>query len=484
MKRFAPAFLALLAGCGGLVANGGGDASDEVAPTLPAVASSDAGSEGHALDASNALDASVAPDTSFLDAGSAGDASGEDGSATSVLPPGCADAAVPPTTLECTGLYADFASQTISPNAQPYAPAVPLWSDGAVKERWIELPPGQKIDISDPSEWTFPVGTKLFKQFTYEGVRVETRMFQKIASHTWVHATYEWSADQTSTSISYGDTVPVDSDGGTWIIPTPEDCDSCHGGRLDRILGFEQVSLGLSGATGLTLPQLVAQDLVTPVPTQVNLTVGDDGTGLAAPALSWLHINCGVSCHNSNESAEAYGAKMILRLDPTVLDGSPATLDWDPLQTTIGVPCVSGAVAGVPRILPGDPSASAIVQLISMRGVLQMPPIASRIVDTTDVAKLVDWIQHMPSEAGVQEAGVDATVAPEAGYAASASDGGLPEGSNEAGDAGAVDATIVDAEADVVVVDAPSAEDAPAAADVDYSAAPEAQASLGDGEAE
>ena len=92
----------------------------------------------------------------------------------------CNDAGVPPSTLECAGLYADFARQTLAPNAMPYAPAAPLWSDGAEKERWIELPSGQKIDISNPNEWVFPVGTKVFtKQFTYMGRRVETRMFQK-----------------------------------------------------------------------------------------------------------------------------------------------------------------------------------------------------------------------------------------------------------------------------------------------------------------
>jgi hypothetical protein len=234
-------------------------------------------------------------------------------------------------------------------------------------------------------------------------------MFQKTAPNFWVHATYAWNATETATQISFGATVPVDADGGTWVIPTPDDCDSCHRGRSDRILGFEQVSLGLEGATGLTLLDLVVQGLVSPAPTQVNLRIGDDGTGLDAPALSWLHINCGVTCHNSNENSDGYGAGMLLRLDPTLLDGSPANSSWDPLRTTVGVPCVSGAVQGLPRIVPGDPSASVIVQLTSERGILQMPPIASRFVDTTDVAAVASWIQHMPAlDAGSKGQSVDA----------------------------------------------------------------------------
>jgi hypothetical protein len=429
MKALGLVFLALPMACGS------GD--DTLAPLGGAEGGADASNDAAAP--YDAADAASAVDAPSVDAGDA--SLGEAGTLDAAFPDAldasdagssaCAEAGVPPSTLECAGLYADFASQTLSPDAKPYAPAVPLWSDGATKERWIELPPGQAIDATDPNEWVFPVGTKVFKQFTYEGKRVETRMFQKTAPNFWVHATYAWNADQTATAISFGATVPVDADGGTWVIPTPDDCDLCHRGRSDRILGFEQVSLGLEGATGLTLLQLVVQGLVTPAPTQVNLRIGDDGTGLDAPALSWLHINCGVTCHNANENSDGYGAKMFLRLDPTLLDGSPVTSSWDPLQTTIGVPCVSGSVAGQPRIVPGDPSASVIVELTSERGVLQMPPIASRFVDTTDVAAVAAWIQRLPpvaTDAGLQgdvqsapdaTSAVDATTAPDDDEAAS-----------------------------------------------------------------
>jgi hypothetical protein len=408
MKRLSGlAFLGLLVACSsGLAACGSGDDSLATLPDAGGDASNDSSADV-SLDAASAegslkeAEAASAP----IDSGPADVGEESDGSNP------CAEAGVPPSTLECAGLYADFASQTLSPNAQPYAPAVPLWSDGATKERWIELPPGQTIDVSNPNEWVFPIGTKLFKQFTYEGKRVETRMFQKTAVNFWVRATYAWNAEATATAISFGATVPVDADGGTWVIPTNDDCDTCHRGRTDRILGFEQVSLGLDGATGLTLLQLVVQGLVTPPPTQVNLRIGDDGTGLDAPALSWLHINCGVTCHNTNEDSDGYGAKMFLRLDPSLLDGSPVNSSWDPLLTTVNVPCVSGSIVGKPRIVPGNPSASVIVQLTSERGPLQMPPIASRFVDTTDVAAVATWIQHMVAGDGGAQSSADATLA-------------------------------------------------------------------------
>jgi hypothetical protein len=443
MRRIAPAVFALFVACGsGDDTHLGGGASSDSPGGRPGEAGTDSSAgagDGPSTSSADAGDVDTSADAG-ADAASPGNADGS--------PDPCADASVPPSTLECAGLYSDFPTKTVSPLAKAYAPAVPLWSDGAVKDRWIELPPGQKIDVSDPNEWTFPVGTKTFKQFSYGGRRVETRLFQKIAARTWVHATYEWNADETATTISYGDTVPVDADGGNWVIPTPDQCDECHRGRSDRVLGFEQVLLGLDGATGLTLLQLVVQDLVTPAPTRVNLRIGDDGTGVDAPALGWLHVNCGVTCHNSNANSAAYGAKMLMRLDPSWLDGSRATSAWDPIRTTVGVTAVSGSVQGLPRILAGDPSGSLIIRLTSERGTLQMPPIASRVVDAPDVALVTDWIGHMPLASGApQDAGADAGPV--------ALDGGVGTGNAEAGGA-AEGGTVDDAGAADSGVDAPS----------------------------
>jgi hypothetical protein len=390
MKRWTLVLLGpgVAAACGGTAASGGG------APT-------DSGS----------VDAS-APETS-VDAG----------------PNPCAHVSIPPATLECAGLYSDFATKTLAPNARTYTPAVPLWSDGATKKRWIELPPGTTIDRSDPNEWTFPPGTKVFKEFTYEGKRVETRLWQKTSTGFWVHTTYKWNADDSATTQSYGETVTL-PDGDTWNIPSPSDCEACHFGRTDRILGFDEVSLGQSAAEGLTLAHLASEDLLRPPPPRTSLSIGSDGTGLDGPALAWLHVNCGVTCHNANEGAQAYGAGMRLRLDPAWLDGSPANpAAWDPLRTALGVACTSGSVAGQPRIEPGDPSGSVLVQLISNRGGLQMPPAPlSRFVDTPDVAAVSAWIAAMPPEAD-DAGGGDAGA------------GDAAEGDASTGDASASDAS-------------------------------------------
>jgi hypothetical protein len=388
MKRVWLALVGLVAAC------------DHGGPVREAI---DASSEDRldAMEAAFVERRDVAPidtgDVTLVDAGpEMGDEGASGGEAGDGAADACANEGVPPSTLECTGLYANFDSKEVAPNAFAYTPSAPLWSDGAEKQRWIELPSHTQIDISNPSEWVFPVGTKLFKEFRVNGKRVETRLFQKVKSTFWKYATYAWNRDDSAAPINFGGPVPVGDGGDTWNIPTNDDCAECHRGRQDRILGFEQVSLGLPFAQGLTLAQLVEKGLVTPAPPSVSLTIGDDGTGLSSLALAWIHVNCGVTCHNSNPSSAGVGSGMLLRLDPAQLDGSrPDTNTWDVLRTTVYIPAVSGSVTGQPRILPHDAARSVIYRLISRRGELQMPPIASLKVDSTDDAVVEAWIQAL-----------------------------------------------------------------------------------------
>jgi hypothetical protein len=388
----------------------------------------------------------------------------------------CAGSTVPPSSLKCTGLYSDFANKVVAPGIRAYAPAVPLWADYDTKLRWIMLPPGTKIDATDPNEWTFPAGTKVWKEFSRDGKRVETRLFQKVQTGFWARTTYAWNADDSDAIVSGGGDIPWGTDGGIYHIPTPDECDQCHRGRSDRILGFEQVDLGLSGATGLTLQELVAEQLISPVPALTNLTVGDDGTGAAAAPLAWLHINCGTTCHNDNPNSTAYGSSMRLRLDPTQLDGR-SSAGFESLTTTVGVLASTPSWLGLTRIEPHNPSHSLLVELITNRGTdnpvgNQMPPIASLLVDPTDTQSVIAWIGKMPeppSDAGSEN--VDATMSVDAGRDAAPADASTDTttGRDASVDAGADAST--DASADATVEDAAAVDAAGASDDASDGAA-------------
>ena len=90
--------------------------------------------------------------------------------------------------LSETILFDDIRSFQVSETLREFRPNYPLWTDGALKTRWVYFPPGRTIDTSDPDQWKFPVGTVFFKEFrksvekglySMQEIRVETRVLAK-----------------------------------------------------------------------------------------------------------------------------------------------------------------------------------------------------------------------------------------------------------------------------------------------------------------
>jgi hypothetical protein len=296
--------------------------------------------------------------------------------------------------IDCEGLYTDTAAKKLADGVEPYQPAVPLWSDGADKHRFISLPKGTTIDASAPNDWVFPVGTKFFKEFAVAGHRVETRIFEK-QSDRWVRTTYQWTGDETTAIRSDGGDITL-ANGAAYHLPTAKECDQCHQGRKDRSLGFEQILMGTDGATGLTLSMLAQKKLIEPVPADLTPQIQDDGTGKAQAVIGWLHVNCGVSCHNDNPSAAGHATKLRLKLDATQLADAS---NYPAIKTTIGVAATTLRWNGQQRIVPGSPDTSLLYKLISSRGGGendQMPPIASKMVPQSDVNAVANWIRALP----------------------------------------------------------------------------------------
>jgi hypothetical protein len=386
-------------------------------PTEPMASSSmDA---GHRVDAASA-DAASAPDgahdagagpprdASTTEAGVDGDASTDahsrEGSGVDV--PDCAhdtiDGGDTPSHLACTGLYADWSSGTIARDVRPYAPGFTLWSDGAEKSRYIYLPPGTQIDTTDMDQWTFPVGTKLWKEFRVQGLRVETRLLWKRSISQWLRTTYAWSLDQsTATELTSG---KLGWNGTSYEIPPQTACQDCHGGRLDDVLGFEAVSLAAPAATGLTMSVLVADGLLTQPPSAPIVVPGNP---TESAALGWLHANCGIACHNSTSFDCA--STLFMRLNVASLATVQSTDTWN---TAVGRPLSMLDQAFVPpwpmlRITPGNSRASAVSYRASVRDTdpaqsNQMPPMDTHVVPDAGVAILNAWIQAIPSDAGAE----------------------------------------------------------------------------------
>ena len=303
--------------------------------------------------------------------------------------------------LRCTGLYSDWATRTVDPANREFVPSYRLWSDGAQKRRWIYLPPGTKIDVTDLNAWTFPIGTKLWKEFSLDvggtRTRIETRLLWK-RDTSWVMTTYAWSADQSTAVELPGGMVDVP---GTnhYEIPSANSggCTVCHNGRPDRVLGFEAISL--AEATPLSWTDLQTATLVTS--TNGNHTVAGSallvpGNATEKPAIGYLHANCGNACHHPGGTGP-----FSMRVDITsgAAPAAPANVQSTAVFSAINTHSgftPSGGTGNYYRIRPTDVSRSTIPFRMNTRGGYpQMPPVDTHVVDSAGLAAVSAWITAM-----------------------------------------------------------------------------------------
>ena len=312
----------------------------------------------------------------------------------------------PPNDLGCTGLYSDWPKRTVSAEVVVFDPGLHLWSDGAEKTRWVYMPAGQKIDTSDMNEWKFPVGTKFWKEFKLSGRRVETRMFWKRGVNDWVRTTYRWAGDETTAiSLAEGQT---NVGGSTYAIPPVASCDACHSGRIDKILGFDAVSLSSPqskfGTTAPAMNGLVAL-ITNPPPANNLMQVPDDlpampaGSSRGGKALGWLHANCGTACHNNSPSSFAGVTGLWLRLEV----GATGVGAYTSTNTYLTSVCKTARfVTDIPigsaawtRVRPGEPFENSLIPFRDSKrndDRIQMPPIASSIPDLEGSKWVQEWV--------------------------------------------------------------------------------------------
>jgi hypothetical protein len=341
---------------------------------------------------------SIAPDAGVRDAG-AGDAQipAADAAISDAMPD--SDANVPAPVLSGPpGLYGDEDCQKLAPGVRAYEPAYSFWADGAYKERFVYLPPGAVIDATDPDAWTYPVGTRLYKTFSIDGVRLETRVIEKIqeghGAQSWKFQVYAWLSNQRGVQLDDG-TGQSDVLGTTHDIPSSANCLSCHSAAgQDAVNAFSAIQLNYRGAP-LGLSTLLREGSVrSPLGEQLVQGARIPGDATEQRALGVLHANCG-NCHGGARPR----ASMNLRLSvgQTSVESTAAFLFAvdQPLTNWTGRVNESGAPYSL-RIASGIPEESAIVARMNIRGSRdQMPPLATEEVDDEGVAAVSAWIESL-----------------------------------------------------------------------------------------
>jgi cytochrome c553 len=307
-----------------------------------------------------------------------------------------------PARLSETGLYASGRVGVINPENRPFSPQYPLWTDGAAKQRWVYLPPGSTIDASDVNRWDFPVGTRFWKQFEFNGRKVETRMLWRSSRARWVFASYQWLADGSDAVLASSDGVPGVAALSTTrqhSIPSVNDCGACHGAERAGPLGFNALQLSpardpnaIHGEpllpTMITLRTLVEEKRVTGAgallkdPPRIRTESPQTRT-----ALGYLLANCG-SCHNGRGEIAALGPT--LKYEELQRDADDVARGLVGQVTKWQVP---GAPEGHSVLI--DPAAlersALLVRMRSRSPSSQMPPLGTVIRDTVALELLTQW---------------------------------------------------------------------------------------------
>ena len=339
----------------------------------------------------------------------------------------------PPELLSAYRFFRDAGARTPNARVTGYDLNTPLYSDGALKFRYVYMPAGQQAQYREDGVFEFPVGTVLIKTFAFaadmrqptENVRfLETRLLIRRAEG-WVAYPYVWNEAQTEARLSsIGANIPVnftDEQGQAialeWAVPNRNQCKACHDlagdltpiGPSARNLNRTSDGEAFSPWNGPPIPrsepmsinQLDAWTdggLLTGAPRAADAPrvphAYDASSGSRdLRARAYLDVNC-AHCHNPQGPAHTSG-----------LD-----LRWSqhqPIAWGVGkrpVAAGRGSAGFEFAIEPGHPERSILLhRMRSTDPGVMMPETGRQLVDERAVALIEEWIARMDSEGRVQE---------------------------------------------------------------------------------
>jgi uncharacterized repeat protein (TIGR03806 family) len=295
--------------------------------------------------------------------------------------------------LSQTGCVRPAAPTQPAPGLIPYDVLTPLWSDGALKRRWMGLPDGTRIAITPDGDFEFPIGTVLMKSFYHDGVPIETRLFMRHTDGSWAGYSYEWREDRSDADLLPADKVKLVGGDLLWTYPSRPQCLQCHTEAAGYTLGPELLQLNsdfLYPETGRTSNQLrtlehigLFEHALPAPPNALRALVPVDrpnGSDILQ-ARSYLHANCSI-CHRPGGEPHT---PIDFRF--TAYVETMSVCNELPLHGDLEIP---GALV----LKPGDPSLSLVSLRPSRLDVNRMPPIGTRVVDSEGTAAIDAWIER------------------------------------------------------------------------------------------
>src|SRR6266542_2610191 len=282
-----------------------------------------------------------------------------------------------PPLLSQTGAFQDSSTLTPGGSLIPYTVNSPLWSDGAVKQRWLALPTNTFVHFGATGEWTFPGGTVFVKNFellvddTNPGVlrRLETRLLVRDTNGAAYGITYKWRPDNSDADLltnSLTEDIVIQTATGTrtqqWFYPSREDCLRSHTPAAGYVLGLKTRQLNGNFA----YPGAGVTDNPAPLEHRVR---------------SYLDANC-AQCHRPGGAPALWDARFDTPLASQGIVSGPVA---DPL-----------GISGAKVVAPQDLSRSIMYQRVNSLDAHKMPPLARNTIDANAVAALAEWINSLP----------------------------------------------------------------------------------------
>ena len=297
-----------------------------------------------------------------------------------------------------------------NPGVVHYEISTTLFSDYAVKDRYVVLPKGTVAKYTAEGPLDFPDSTFIIKNFAYtntahQKIIIETRiLFKSPVDKTWKVMAYLWNKEQTD-AVKHitGAQLPItllDDEGNkistNYLVPNTNDCKRCHI-KNDIIAPIgpkaRNLNLILPGQTENQLAQWTANGLLTGTPAldavqQLPNWKDKAHFSLDQRARAYLDVNC-AHCHTKGGDATNTG--LFLEYEQTGRDH-------------IGImkePVSAGNGAGGLNydIIPGDAAHSILAyRMNSSTPGTAMPEMARTIIHQEGVRLIKEWINQMPPE--------------------------------------------------------------------------------------
>ena len=288
-----------------------------------------------------------------------------------------------------------------------YELSTPLFTDYAVKKRFIVLPKKGKIKYTAKGVLDFPDSTIIIKNFAYintahQHILIETRILVKDSKDKgWKVMNYLWNKEQTD-AVKHitGGKVPVtllDNDNKkiftNYQVPNTNDCKRCH--IKDDILipigpKARNMNFIIPGEKENQLQALVRKGVLTGLPAiadveQLPNWADPKHFSLTQRARAYLDVNC-AHCHT--KGGDAYNTGLFLEYEQKI----PDHLGMKKAPVSAG-----GGAGGLDYdVIPGYADHSILLyRMNSTEAGTAMPELARTVVHKEGVKLIREWINSL-----------------------------------------------------------------------------------------